>query len=102
MYAAYALFFFVAFGSKVVLAAITIYLLFPADARCSRCDADTLLIRMGRLGRATSGLLLGTVQRRWCPGCGWEGFGRGPRRRVARRGSLFFSRNHGSRARSSF
>ena len=73
------LFFFVAFGSKVVLAGVMIYLLFPADAQCSDCDEETLLIRMGPAGRATSRLLMGKLQRRWCPRCGWEGMVRAPR-----------------------
>lgn len=75
----YLLFFFVAFGSKVVLAAATIYLLLPDDTRCSECDGDTLLIRMGSVGRLTSRLFLGRFQRRWCPACGWEGSVRAPR-----------------------
>lgn len=77
--AAYLLFFFVAFGAKLVLAAIMIYLLLPTDPRCSRCDGETLLLQMGAVGRAVSRLLLGTVQRRWCPRCGWEGMGRASR-----------------------
>lgn len=95
---AYALFFFVAFGSKMVLAAITIWLLLPTDPRCSRCDGDTLLIRMGRAGRLLSRLMLGTVQRRWCPRCGWEGLARAPRRR--RRTGTLFSRTGESRERT--
>ena len=50
------LFFFVAFGSKVVLAMATIYLLFPDERSCSQCDGDTLVMRMGAVGRATSRL----------------------------------------------
>jgi len=73
------LFFFVAFGSKVVLAAVMIYLLLPSDARCNGCDEETLLIRMGPGGRALSHLFLGRLQRRWCPRCGWEGMVRAPR-----------------------
>lgn len=67
------LFFFVAFGSKAVLAGVTIYLLLPADLRCAACDGETLLLRMGTMGRAVRGLLRGRVERRWCPRCGWEG-----------------------------
>jgi hypothetical protein len=69
-------FFFVAFGAKVVLAVATIYLLFSAERRCDECDGETLPIRMGGVGRALSALTLGKVQRRWCPGCGWEGLTR--------------------------
>ncbi|MDQ3555399.1 MAG: hypothetical protein M3409_01290 [Gemmatimonadota bacterium] len=76
----YLLFFFVTFGSKLVLAVITIYLICPADPRCGRCEGETLLIRMGWFGRVCAPLLLWTVQRRWCPACGWEGFCRIPRR----------------------
>jgi hypothetical protein len=67
------LFFFVAFGSKLLLALVTIWLVFPAETRCNGCDGETLLIRMGPAGRAVSRLLLGRLQRRWCPHCGWEG-----------------------------
>lgn len=69
----YALFFFVAFGAKVVLAAATIYLIFPSERECPQCDCETLPVRMGALGRGVSRLMLGTLQRRWCPRCGWEG-----------------------------
>ena len=67
------LFFFVAFGAKVVLAVAMIYLLFPSDRECPQCSAETLPLRMGAVGRFTRRLLLGTIQRRWCPRCGWEG-----------------------------
>ena len=82
----YVLFIFVAFGSKLVLAAVTIYLIVPADPQCGRCERETLLIRMGPIGRLFAPLLLWTVQRRWCPACGWEGFCRISRR--ARRENL--------------
>ncbi len=72
----YLLFIFVTFGSKLVLAMVTIYLICPADPQCGRCEGDTLLIRMGPAGRFFAPLFLWTVQRRWCPGCGWEGFSR--------------------------
>jgi hypothetical protein len=72
----YLLFLFVAFGAKLVLAVAMIYLLLPADPRCTECDGDTLLLRMGPLGRTVSWLLLGRIQRRWCPRCGWEGMAR--------------------------
>lgn len=75
------LFFFVAFGSKLVLALVTIYLLLPAETSCSDCDGETLLLRMGRVGRTASRLAGGRLQRRWCPRCGWEGTVRAPRGR---------------------
>ncbi|HEX5726934.1 MAG TPA: hypothetical protein VFX98_15775 [Longimicrobiaceae bacterium] len=73
-------FFFVAFGSKLVLALVTIYLIFPADRTCDECDGETLPVRMGPAGRLLSRLLFGTIQRRWCPRCGWEGITRTGRR----------------------
>lgn len=74
---AYLLFFFVAVGAKLLLALFTIYLLFPTDTRCSGCDGDTLLLRMGATGRMFARcLFLGRVERRWCPRCGWEGMAR--------------------------
>ncbi len=82
-------FFFIAVGAKLILALVTIYLLFPSDNCCNNCDGETLLLQMGRSGRAVSRLLLGTLQRRWCPRCGWEG--------LARTGRLVAS---GSRANS--
>ena len=76
----YALFLFVAFGAKLVLALVMIYLLLPDDACCSECDGETLQLRMGPVGRLTSWLLFRQLQRRWCPRCGWEGLSRPPRR----------------------
>lgn len=70
----YLLFFFVAFGSKLLLALATIYLVLPAEPRCSECDDETLPILMSRPGRAISWLLRGRLQRRWCYRCGWEGW----------------------------
>jgi hypothetical protein len=70
------LFFFVAFGAKVFLALVMIFLLLPMDRSCSQCDDDTLLIRPNRVGRLGFALSLGRVQWRWCPGCGWEGLAR--------------------------
>lgn len=78
----YLTFFFVAFGSKLLLALAMIYLVFPSDRSCSQCDGETIALRMGRLGRAATRMLGGALQRRWCPRCGWEGFtrtGRQPR-----------------------
>jgi hypothetical protein len=69
-------FFFIAFGAKVVLAFAMIYLIFPAERSCSHCDGETLPLRMGPLGRALAWLSRGEVQRRWCPRCGWEGLTR--------------------------
>jgi hypothetical protein len=69
-------FFFVAFGSKVVLAAATIYLLLPRERRCDECDGETIPIRMGLTARSFSRVFAGKVQRRWCPQCGWEGLTR--------------------------
>ena len=71
------LFGFVALGAKLILAAITIYLLLPTDRRCNGCDDETLLLRMERGSRLLSLVLLGRIQRRWCPRCGWEGLARG-------------------------
>lgn len=70
------LFFFVAFGSKVLLATVMIYLLFPSDRTCSACDGETVALRPGPFGRVMQALLLGAIQRRWCPRCGWEGTAR--------------------------
>ncbi|HEX2095085.1 MAG TPA: hypothetical protein VHG28_21980 [Longimicrobiaceae bacterium] len=72
----YLLFIFVAFGSKLLLALVTIYLLLPAELRCAECDEETIQLRMGPVGRFCSRLLLGQLQRRWCPRCGWEGLSR--------------------------
>jgi hypothetical protein len=70
------LFFFIAFGSKVVLALVMIYLLLPTDRRCSQCDEETLLLRTNPIGRWAFALSLRRVQWRWCPRCGWEGLAR--------------------------
>ena len=66
-------FFFVAFGAKLLLALLMVYLLLPRDPACCQCDEQTLLIRTNRLGRIGFALSLGRVQWRWCPRCGWEG-----------------------------
>jgi hypothetical protein len=78
---AYLLFLFVAVVAKLVLAALTIFLLFPTDRFCMECDGETLLVRMGTFGRGVSRVLRGALQRRWCPRCGWEGITRVPYRR---------------------
>jgi hypothetical protein len=70
------LFFFLAFGAKVVLALVMIYLLLPPDRSCNLCEEETLLIRTNRLGRIGFRLSFGRVQWRWCPRCGWEGLAR--------------------------
>lgn len=70
------LFFFIAFGSKVVLATAMIYLMLEEERGCPSCDEPTLLMRMGTLGRVLSTVSLGRVQKRWCPRCGWEGLTR--------------------------
>lgn len=69
-------FFFLAFIGKLLLAAAMCYLIFPAERTCDGCDADTLPVRMGWAGRTMSRLMLGTLQKRWCPRCGWEGITR--------------------------
>lgn len=73
---AWLLFFFVAFGSKVVLAVAMIYLILEEERGCPSCDGETLLLRMRLPGRVLTALTLGRVQRRWCPRCGWQGLTR--------------------------
>jgi hypothetical protein len=70
------LYFFVAFGAKVILAFAMIYILLPSETSCAQCDEETLLIRTNRLARMGFALSLGRVQLRWCPRCGWEGLAR--------------------------
>lgn len=81
----YSLFIFLAFGAKLLLALVMIYLLLPADRRCNQCDHETLLLQMSSSGRWLSLACLGTLQRRWCPACGWEGFARAPSLQIAAR-----------------
>jgi hypothetical protein len=69
-------FFFVAFFAKVGLAVAMCYLIFPAERTCDGCNAETLPVRMGLGGRMLSRLMLGRLQRRWCPRCEWEGYTR--------------------------
>ena len=69
-------FFFVAFVAKLLLAMAMCYFIFPSDRTCDECNAETLPVRMGPLGRGMSRLMLGRLQRRWCPRCGWEGITR--------------------------
>lgn len=69
-------FIFVAFVSKLLLAVAMCYLIFPAERTCDACNGETLAVRMGPGGRVLSRLLLGRLQRRWCPRCGWQGYTR--------------------------
>lgn len=73
MWAYYLLFFFAAVGAKLIMAMVTVYLLFSTERSCNACDGETLPLRMGAPARALSRLLGGRLQRRWCPRCGWEG-----------------------------
>ena len=75
----YLLFIMVAFGAKVILAAMMIYLLFATDRECPSCDGETVAIQFGPVGRLVAWVYLGRLHRRWCPRCGWEGFARGHR-----------------------
>jgi hypothetical protein len=72
----YLLFCFLAVGAKLLLALVMIYLLLPAERSCNHCDTETLLLQMSGGRRGLSRLCLNTLQRRWCPGCGWEGYAR--------------------------
>lgn len=72
----YLFFFFIAFGSKLILAMAMIYLLLPQDRSCSRCDGETLLVRPSLIGRLTTGLSFGRIEWRWCPSCGQESLSR--------------------------
>jgi hypothetical protein len=77
-------FFFIAFGAKLLLACAMIYLLIPASRTCDRCDCETIPTQMGAPGRAARALTFGSLQRRWCPRCEWEGMTRtGVYRRAA-------------------
>jgi hypothetical protein len=69
-------FFFMAFIAKLLLAVAMCYFIFPAERTCDSCDAETLPVRMGAAGRLMSRLMLGTLQKRWCPRCGWQGITR--------------------------
>jgi hypothetical protein len=76
MWATYLLYVVVTFVSKAVLAGIVCWFLVPAERSCDGCDAETLPVRMGGVGRAASWLTGGRLQRRWCPRCRWEGLTR--------------------------
>jgi hypothetical protein len=69
-------FIFIAFVSKLLLAIAMCYLIFPSERTCDECNAETLAVRMGMGGRMLQKLLMGKLQRRWCPRCGWEGLTR--------------------------
>jgi hypothetical protein len=75
------LYFFVVLGAKLLLALLTIYFLLPAESTCNQCDEDTILLQARAGSRLVSLVCLGTLQRRWCPRCGWEGFARAGERR---------------------
>jgi len=72
----YTLFLFIAFGSKLVLALLMIYMLLPTETSCNSCDEETLLIQSAGMGKVLSQMSGGRVQRRWCPRCEWFGFSR--------------------------
>ncbi|CAN5816072.1 hypothetical protein BH23GEM6_BH23GEM6_08180 [soil metagenome] len=72
----YTLFLFIAFGSKLLLALLMIYMLLPTQTSCNSCDEETLLIQPSGAGRFFNRLSGGRVQRRWCPRCEWFGFSR--------------------------
>ena len=69
-------FIFIAFVSKLLLGTVMCYLIFPSERTCDECDAETLPVRMGVGGRMLQKMLIGKLQRRWCPRCGWEGYTR--------------------------
>ena len=70
------LFFFLAFGAKVLLAVAMIYLMLDSERDCASCDTETLALQMTGWDRVVAALSLGYVQRRWCPRCNWEGLTR--------------------------
>jgi hypothetical protein len=72
------LYFFVALGAKLLLGLIMIYFLLPAEPSCNQCDGETILLQTRRAAKLVALACFGTLQRRWCPRCGWEGFARAP------------------------
>jgi len=72
----YTLFLFIAFGSKLLLALLMIYMLLSTETSCNSCNEETLLIQPTGVGRVFTRLSGGRVQRRWCPRCNWFGFAR--------------------------
>jgi hypothetical protein len=75
----YSIFFFLAFGAKLLLALVMIYMLLPGDRRCNQCDDETLLLQLSRGRLWLARACLDRLQRRWCPACGWEGYARASR-----------------------
>jgi hypothetical protein len=75
--------FFVLLGSKFVAGAVAVYMLLPADERCTICDAELLPIAVppGAAGM----LRLLRLQRRWCMECRRESLGRTTARLTAAR-----------------
>lgn len=74
-------FFFVLLGSKLVLGAIAVYMLLPADDRCAICDAQLLPIEHPHGAALVLRLL--RLQRHWCMECQRESLTRHrPRLRV--------------------
>ena len=80
-----ALFWFVLLGSKLVLAAVVIYMLLPDDRECAICNAETLPIEEPRAIRPFMRLM--RVQRYWCVECDRESIGR-PRKLSRSTGSV--------------
>jgi|GEM_PF-2041343 len=74
--AIWTLFIFIALGAKVILALVTIFMLLPSDRRCSGCGQETLLMEMAGALAVLALAMGGRIERRWCPGCGWDGLGR--------------------------
>ena len=70
------LFFFVAFGAKLVLAVAMIYLMLDSERDCASCATETIPIQMKGWSRLLAFITLAYVQRRWCPHCEWEGLTR--------------------------
>jgi hypothetical protein len=70
------LFFFLAFGAKVLLAVAMIYLMLDSERDCASCSTETIPLQMTGWNRLLAALSLGYVQRRWCPRCNWEGLTR--------------------------
>lgn len=70
------LFFFLAFGAKLLLAVAMIYLMLDSERDCASCATETLSLQMTGTDRVLAALSLGYVQRRWCPRCNWEGLTR--------------------------
>lgn len=70
------LFFFLAFGSKVLLAIAMIYLMLDSERDCASCATETFALQMTGVDRVLAAISLGYVQRRWCPRCNWEGLTR--------------------------